>query len=104
MGGIYIRRRFRACQAGISAKQFMGSVHRSLGFTEGSLYNAYADDLLDLQLLPDRVRDVQDLWYYSKIGYNYYEFTERYREVWSSIGLTAYVHKERLGNVYCRNL
>jgi len=36
---------------------------------EGSLYNAYPDDLLDLQLFPDRVRDKQDLWYYRKTGY-----------------------------------
>lgn len=35
---------------------------------EGSLYNAYADDLLDLRLFPDTVRKKQDLWYYKKTG------------------------------------
>src|ERR1700737_1276861 len=34
----------------------------------GSLYNAYADDLLDLRLFPDGVRDIQDLWYHRKTG------------------------------------
>jgi hypothetical protein len=34
----------------------------------GSLYNAYADDLLDLRLFPDRVRDIQDSWYRKETG------------------------------------
>jgi len=29
----------------------------------GSLYNAYADDLLDLGLFPERIRAMQDAWY-----------------------------------------
>ena len=35
---------------------------------EGSLYNAYPDDWLDLRFFPDRVRNKQDLWYYKKTG------------------------------------
>lgn len=34
--------------------------------TQGSLYNAYPDDLLGLRLFPERVRDKQDAWYYKK--------------------------------------
>lgn len=34
----------------------------------GSLYNAYADDLLDLGLFPESIRDTQDQWYYKKTG------------------------------------
>ena len=32
----------------------------------GSLYNAYADDVLGLGLFPDHVRAIQDKWYYKK--------------------------------------
>ena len=38
--------------------------------TRGSLYNAYADDLLGLGLFPDHVRSKQDLWYYKRTGNN----------------------------------
>lgn len=34
----------------------------------GSLYNAYADDLLDLGLFSSKLRDIQDTWYYKKTG------------------------------------
>lgn len=40
----------------------------SFSLIEGSLYNAYANDLLDLRLFPERVRDKQDVWYYKKTG------------------------------------
>ena len=46
----------------------MGFVLIFSSLIEGSLYNAYADDLLDLQLFPERVRDKQDSWYYKKTG------------------------------------
>lgn len=50
-----------------------GSTHAKLAYqlndSWGSLYNAYADYLLDLQLFPDIVRDKQDLWYYKKTGH-----------------------------------
>jgi Domain of unknown function (DUF1793) len=39
-----------------------------LNLFQGSLYNVYADDLLDLQLFPETVRDKQDRWYYHKTG------------------------------------
>jgi Domain of unknown function (DUF1793) len=32
------------------------------------LYNAYADDLLDLGLFSESIRDIQDQWYYKKTG------------------------------------
>ena len=32
------------------------------------MYNAYADDLLDLGLFPESIRETQDQWYYNKTG------------------------------------
>ena len=34
----------------------------------GSLYNAYADDLLNLGLFSSKIREIQDAWYYKKTG------------------------------------
>ena len=49
-----------------------GWVFPIVGLTEGSLYNAYADDLLDLQLFPERARNLQDAWYYQKTGLGFH--------------------------------
>lgn len=47
----------------------MGSYRSNLLLIAGSLYNAYPDYLLDLQLFPERLHDIQDAWYYIKTGF-----------------------------------
>jgi len=44
------------------------STDLAASLTSGTLYNAYADDLLDLRLFPHSAREIQDAWYYKQTG------------------------------------
>ena len=76
------------------------STHAKLAYqlneSWGSLYNAYADDLLDLHLFPSTARNKQDLWYYKKTGsfLIYNGGIDLCRKVRSSIGFPPHIHKK----------